>query len=60
MSTETLSFQLLGPEKNGFKNFNLTLKILTKIHWLRYDLSQTLGANVFHSLSMFGINLGAK
>ena len=48
MSTETLSFQPLRPKKNGFKNFNLTFKILTKMNWLRYDLSQTLGATISH------------
>ena len=30
MSTETLSFGLLGPEKNAFKDGNPTLKIITK------------------------------
>ena len=35
MSTETLSFGLLGPEKNAFKDGNPTLKIITKwsIFW---------------------------
>ena len=30
MSTETLSFGLLGPEKNAFKNCNSTFKIMSE------------------------------
>ena len=30
MGTETLSFQLLEPEKNAFKDGNPTFKIMTK------------------------------
>ena len=51
MSTETFSFKLLEPEKNGFSIFNLAFKILTKIQWVRYNLSQTLGAHVSPSLA---------
>ena len=29
MGTETLSFRLLGPEKNAFKDGNPTFKIMT-------------------------------
>ena len=40
MSTETLSFGLLGPEKNAFKDGNPTLKIT------KYKMEYFLEANL--------------
>ena len=63
MGTETLSFWLLEPEKNAFKDGNPTFKIMTKwrIFWSKFircfDWGFHLNISLFYLFAIFAVLL---